>query len=35
VAQEVLALAAIAALVGLLVWDATRRPATEAADGDE
>lgn len=34
VAQEILALAAIAALVGLLVWDATRRPATEVADGD-
>ena len=34
VAQEVLALATIAALVGLLVWDATRRPATEVADGD-
>ena len=34
VAQEILALAAIAALVGLLVWDATRRPGTEVADGD-
>jgi putative OPT family oligopeptide transporter len=34
-AQEILALATIAALVGLLVWDATRRPPTEAADGDE
>ena len=33
-AQEILALATIAALVGLLVWDATRQPATEAADGD-
>ena len=34
VAQEVLALATIAALVGLLVWDATRGPATEVADAD-
>jgi putative OPT family oligopeptide transporter len=34
VAQEILALATIAALVGLLVWDATRQPATEVADGD-
>ncbi len=33
-AQEILALATIAALVGLLVWDATRQPATEVADGD-
>ena len=34
VAQEILALATIAALLGLLVWDATRQPATEVADGD-